>query len=259
MRAFNQQIEILIRAGDITSAFNNSVRAIATAVQLNGFDNLDTIRCHMQLSSLFQNKKDYISAINHLLAAKYLVLLFGGPRHPELVNIYLKLASMYFDVGAYDTGLSCLLDAKKRTEHTAPLKHCNICVDLAAVLYRLSQYGAAAKMQKDAYSLAKKLFTDADKESKLANIKEQLAVYLRVAGEAAKYEKAWNEQQAVLKAQQKAKEDEIEAKEEAEARVRALLAEEAKTRQGKGNKGNNNNSNNNNKQQQQGQKSRKKK
>lgn len=32
-----------------------------------------------------------VAAVQHLLAAKYLVELMGGPRHPELVTIYFRL------------------------------------------------------------------------------------------------------------------------------------------------------------------------
>ena len=31
------------------------------------------------------------AAVQHLLAAKYLVELMGGPRHPELVTVYFRL------------------------------------------------------------------------------------------------------------------------------------------------------------------------
>jgi hypothetical protein len=32
-----------------------------------------------------------VAAVQHLLAAKYLVELMGGPRHPELVTVYFRL------------------------------------------------------------------------------------------------------------------------------------------------------------------------
>lgn len=35
-----------------------------------------------------------LSAVQHLLAAKYLIELMGGPRHPELVTVYFRLVGM---------------------------------------------------------------------------------------------------------------------------------------------------------------------
>lgn len=32
-----------------------------------------------------------MAAVQHLLSMKYLVELLGGPRHPEMVNVYLRL------------------------------------------------------------------------------------------------------------------------------------------------------------------------
>ena len=32
-----------------------------------------------------------LAAVQHLLSSKYLIELMGGARHPELVNVYLKL------------------------------------------------------------------------------------------------------------------------------------------------------------------------
>ena len=36
-----------------------------------------------------------LSAVQHLLAAKYLIELMGGPRHPELVTVYFRLVGTY--------------------------------------------------------------------------------------------------------------------------------------------------------------------
>jgi hypothetical protein len=42
-----------------------------------------------------------LAAVQHLLAAKYLVELMGGPSHPELVSIYLRLVNVYDQLGDY--------------------------------------------------------------------------------------------------------------------------------------------------------------
>lgn len=185
LSATNQISEILLFAGDKMHAMRNASTCIALAVQLNGFDNLDTLRVHVQLSTLYQQDKDYVNAVHHLLAAKYIVQLLGGQNHPEIVNIYAKLGSMFIEIGGWELGLQCLDEAKARTAEMDVYKYCDICTDIAEFVCRSGMYTQAAELQKKVYVLIKKYY--GVEHSKTVMAKRTLEIYLRASNEQQKY------------------------------------------------------------------------
>lgn len=217
LNATNLATEIFVHGGDVGNAFNNCANAICLAVQLKGFDNLDTLRCHMGLSSLYHVRRDYISAVQHMLAAKYLVQLLGGYHHPEIVNTYLKLGSMFCEIGGWDIGLKCLEQAKARTETTDPTKYTEICLNLADMMARLNMFGPASELQKQAYMLTK--FYRGGKDARTVEVKQMLEAYMRADLEQKKQIFEMN-----LAKTKQAREQEMRDMQEAEeAKVRAEL------------------------------------
>lgn len=187
LMAINQLTEILIRAGDHEHAFSNCLSAIPIAAQLKGFDNLETVRCHMQLASLYHVKKQYTAAVNHMTAAKYVVQLMGGKQHPELVNNFIKLGNLYCEVGSWEVGIKCLEEAKKRTETSNPLKHSDICRDLAEMMAKLRLFQHASELQKQAFLICKSFL--GDEHERTVSLKSTLELYLRAFGEQIQLEK----------------------------------------------------------------------
>ena len=240
LQAANQATEILIRVGDNSTAFNNTLDTIALAVQLRGFDNIDTLRCHVQLSSLYHVKKDYISAVNHMLAAKYLVELLGGAHHPEIINIFTKIGSLYCEIGGWDIGWKCMEEAKKRTEITDPIKHCEISVDLADMMARWNMFGAAAELQKHAYTLTR--FYSGAKHEKTTDVKRTLELYLRADMEYKKYQHVYKLEQDKLRIEEEMKIAENEKKAKAEHIRNSLLENDEKASKKSGKSGKQGNS-----------------
>lgn len=231
LAATNQLTEILSRAGDVGNAIHNSTGCIAAAVQLRGLDCIDTLRCHVQLSSLLHQRKEYVGAVNHLLAAKYLIQLCAGPRHPEVANLYSKLGNMLCEVGGWEQGLRCFEEARERTELSDPTRHLEVCLDLADLLAGLNYFGPAAELQKQSYQLSKMLYGDLPAaEAKLAGIKNTLELYLRTDLEHKKMQQMYMQQAAKMQAEAAAKEAEEEKKAAAEGKIKALLEAEERAK-----------------------------
>jgi hypothetical protein len=76
-----------------------------------------------------------LAAVQHLLSMKYLVTLIGGPRHPQLVNVYLRLMGVYVDLGDYTTAQSLLAEAK--TLCTDVAKQCMITATVAEIFDKM--------------------------------------------------------------------------------------------------------------------------
>lgn len=78
-----------------------------------------------------------VAAVQHLLAAKYLVELMGGPRHPELVTVYFRLVGKERVLQHFP--LQCALT---RVEPECSLTHCFLC-PLTGIYDEIGEYEIA--------------------------------------------------------------------------------------------------------------------
>ena len=79
-------------AGDLHSAFVYGNKALLLQAQLSGLDSHQTIISHKRIAKLLLSIGNFSLAVQHILTAKYLVSLCGGPSHPELCSLYELLA-----------------------------------------------------------------------------------------------------------------------------------------------------------------------
>lgn len=221
--ASDQLANILYQVGDVEPALQMSAKSLATAVQREGLDSNEAMSQHSQLSMMYAEVRNASAAIQHLLTAKYLLQLMGGPRHPELANIYGRLAPLYEEVEEHQLALECL--AKARTLTCDLLKNCFFNTALAEYFFRRQRYLEAVNYQMQTYAFLKELLPEND--DRLNEAKTLLETYVR--------KKAETEKILVAQAAQQA----------ADAELASLLEDESNEKKKKNN--NNNNSSKKNK------------
>ena len=198
----------------------------ATAVQLRGFDNLDTLRCHLQLSTIYHNYKDYVGAINHLLAGKYLIALLGGSQHPEMTSVFARLGSLLCEIGCVEIGLKCLEEAKSRSiVNNEKIRTCDINIDIAEILCNFKRFGDAAAYQTKAYRMLKQLL--GNEHAKVVNVKKVLEYYLRFDLEQKNAEKRYYEEERKRSAVEQAEAKKLEEQQRQTNAINKLIADDA--------------------------------
>lgn len=181
--AANERLaEIIARSADYPAAIVSYNKCLATVVHAKGLDTMDAIQCHVQLSALHAELKNFRVAATHLLTAKYLVKLMSGPYHPEMVAIYVRFAALFAEVEDWSTAFLCWHEASIRTSDQA--KYCDICCESAALLARTGRLHEAVEMQKRNYLLAKQIYGDDGERTVF--IKSTLEQFMRLSLEAQK-------------------------------------------------------------------------
>lgn len=169
--------DVFIRAGDFPSALNAYSKSLALGVQIKGFDNLDTLQCHVQMSNLYLQTKDYHTSLNHLFCAKYIVNLIGGPHHPELITVLHRLALVYLEMGDWDVSYYCLTQACNRAAYIDQPRHFELCFEMSMLLVQAGRFKEGVDMQKQCFVLSKQLF--GPDHTKTSDVKSQLEKSMR--------------------------------------------------------------------------------
>ena len=160
--ALDMMTHILIRGGDFSAAWSAGSRALAVFAQLGGLDCAEVLTSHGQLAAIYEELGYPLASIQHLLTAKYLMQLLGGPNHPEIINLLVKLASIYRKVECYDVAFRCLLDAKERSANGDQAKFGGICQSLAEICVVLEKYDEALLAQQQSLIIFKQLIGEED-------------------------------------------------------------------------------------------------
>jgi hypothetical protein len=124
---------IMAQAGDMVACLQLSKKSLSLNLQLNGLDHHSTMAAHIQVSSLCAELHQYSSACEHLLAAKYILSVIAGPRHPQHIEILLKLASYYKAMGQFSDGVKCL----KMTDNLICSERCSNQIQHATILNKV--------------------------------------------------------------------------------------------------------------------------
>ena len=109
--AVEDLLVVLKHADDFRGVLAVGYRSLATLVQLQGLDSLDAYESHLMLSATCSELGLSGFAIQHLVAAKYILCLCCGPRHPGLINIFSRLARQYGELGEFPVAVKCLEEA----------------------------------------------------------------------------------------------------------------------------------------------------
>eukprot|EP01038_Epipyxis_sp_PR26KG_P005210 gene5210-7248_t len=182
IQASHQFAAVLIAAGEMEAAIQTSNKSLLLAVQVNGLDSSETLQQHEQLAALYLEMKEYPEALSHLLAARYLILLLGGPTHIGLCNIYNKLATIYDAMGQIQVSFTCLQQARTLTNSIHI--YAAITSIIADKLFKHGFAKEATTEQKTSYKMMKELYGDREEFSdKLEEAKKNLETYIRGAND----------------------------------------------------------------------------
>lgn len=186
-------------AGDLSLALSTASRSLTLSVQLDGLDSHEALKGHIRIAAILLGLQSVAlnngeesntattpenqaladayarAAADHLLTAKYLIEVMGGPRHPELVNIYYKLGSVYSDKEEYNVGLTCLVEAKSRVSDLA--QQAVIAQTIAEVLVRMGHLQPGLAEQRQCLKLMQDIFGETDE--KTVEAKARVEKYLR--------------------------------------------------------------------------------
>jgi tetratricopeptide (TPR) repeat protein len=151
---------VLLSANDFNGAITTATKSLNIAVQLYGLDSHESVSHHSQLANLFIETRRFPQAIEHLLTQKYLLVLLGGPHHPDLAKVYSQLASIYNENKQYQLALDCLLEAKMRV---TDLSKCHLVMQsLAQVLMKVGLINEAYGEQRQCSSILTSMFGEVD-------------------------------------------------------------------------------------------------
>lgn len=171
--ASDQVATVLLAAGDLDAALQVSLRRLAIAVHLHGLDGTDTLQQHVQLAQLYRDINLVGPAIQHLLTAKYLQELSGGPRHVELASLYLRLSALYEEVNDLEASLRCLHLARELNNDM--LKGAVYSSAIAEFYHRRGGIEQALMMQKQVHDMLKELLPETDE--RLVEAKASMETY----------------------------------------------------------------------------------
>jgi protein TIF31 len=179
-QAMDQLTAVFVATADVNAATHMSARTLALSAQVQGLDCQETIQHHIQLAMLESEMDNIPSAFRHLLAAKYIVQLVAGDRHPELGNIFFRLSTLYEKVGNFDAAMLCIHSARRLTSDLS--RNAMLAQAEAALAFRHHRVTEAVSLQKHGYRLVKDIFGVEDDRVLMA--KKNLETYIRAASDA---------------------------------------------------------------------------
>lgn len=167
--------QILLEARNNSLALTMAFKSLSISVQLAGLDSQDAAQHHGQVASLLCDLGYPFKALQHFLAMRYLIELMAGPRHPELVNVYLRLVSIYEQQREYVTAQVLLAAAKDLCVDVA--KQCMISSTVAEIYDKMGELSNAVTEQRAVLRTMVQLFGPKDEKS--IEAKSKVEKYLR--------------------------------------------------------------------------------
>ena len=167
--------QILLEARNNSLALTMAFKSLSISVQLAGLDSQDAAQHHGQVASLLCDLGYPFKALQHFLAMRYLIQLMAGPRHPELVNVYLRLVSIYEQQREYVTAQVLLSAAKELCVDVA--KQCMISATVAEIYDKMGELSHAVTEQRAVLRTMVQLFGPKDEKS--IEAKSRVEKYLR--------------------------------------------------------------------------------
>ena len=167
--------QILLEARNNSLALTMAFKSLSISVQLTGLDSQDAAQHHGQVAALLCDLGYPLKALQHFLTMKYLIELMAGPRHPELVNVYLRLVSIYDQQKEYVTAQVLLAAAKELSVDVA--RQCMISTTVADIYDKMGELTKAVSEQRAVLRTMVQLFGPTDEKS--IDAKSKVEKYLR--------------------------------------------------------------------------------
>ena len=193
--ALDNMTTILLTCNDFPAALQVATKNLNINVHLYGLDSQEVMYTHIALFGIYEALRNYPRAIKHILAAKHLLVLAGGPRHPEIASLYRNLGQMYLEMGDNMTGLLCHVEAKMRSHDMSKVPP--LLASIAQGLATNGNYQLALEEQQQCHRYLSQMAGDDNERTKEAEA--QVKVYTRlVVEEKVRLAKASQTEQAAL-------------------------------------------------------------
>ena len=153
---------VLVQAEDFWTAFQIASKCMAVNVQLQGLDGLDVFQSHLTMANVYNRLQTNGFALQHLLAAKYILTLSCGPRHPELISLFLRLALIYGEMLQFPVALRCLEEALVLAEFGDQVVIAHINQNIGNILTNMGDFQGAARAHYSSYAVLIQLFGEAN-------------------------------------------------------------------------------------------------
>jgi protein TIF31 len=181
--------QVLLQIGDAKSAIPSLIKKLTIDAQLHGLDSHEILQSHLALSSAYQEIGNHLAASEHLQSAVFIMKLCCGEHHPEMPNIFLRLASMYQETGHHDLSMKCLMVAKELVNRNGDQgTFALICQMMSGIFAEQDNFKDAIALQKQSYAISRQLYGEG--EPRTADCKARLEVLLRVSTEKAQQQLA---------------------------------------------------------------------
>lgn len=169
---------VLVQYGDCESAITTFIKKLTLDVQLHGLDSNEVMQGHTFLGTMYHEVNNFEAAVAHLQSALYILRLMAGNRHPEIANIYFRLAVVYNDIGDHAAALQFLEAAQQLISSTGDLaKNVPIYQTLSSVHAAMNNYKDAIISQKQCWNLSRQLYGEEDQRTEVS--KQRLAALIR--------------------------------------------------------------------------------
>jgi len=177
-QAIEIMASVLMQYGDNESAIATFTKKLSLDVQLHGLDSSEVLQGHTFLGTMYHEVNNFEVAVAHLQSALYILRLMAGQTHPEIANIYFRLAMVYNDVGDHVAALLFLDAALRMISKTGDLaKNVPIFQTLSSVHASMNNYKEAIITQKQCWTLSQQLYGEEDQRTEVS--KQRLAALIR--------------------------------------------------------------------------------
>lgn len=177
-QAIEVMSSVLVQLGSTEAAISPMNKKLALETQMYGLDSSAAVQSHFFLGTLYHSVGNYCAAVSHFKAALYVMRLTAGNMHPEVANIYFRLALIYQDVGSYEASLELLSAAQKLNSSIGDLgKNAPIIEAIATVYAQMKNFKSAIQTQKECWNFTRQLWGEEDSRTEAA--KKKLADLIR--------------------------------------------------------------------------------
>ena len=137
---------------DHDAAILSSLKYLALSVSLGGFDSMEALTAHSQLSDAYFAAGKVKEGIKHLRAAQFLMEYLGGGRYSQLAATYYKIGTQYIEGEKLQDALSFYSASQNKRSDDRMID--GICASSAAMAFaHLGKFSEASEEEKTAYQL----------------------------------------------------------------------------------------------------------
>jgi protein TIF31 len=168
---------------DNEAAIQSTLKYLAVAVSIGGFDCKEALDAHNQLSDLYFAVGQVKEAIKHIRALSYLMEFSAGGNFSQLSAIYYKLGIQYYEGSKLSDALT-FYDVAQKKRSDDRFVDSIIASSSALALGRLGKFSDASTQEKIAYQLNLALLGEEHDRTKMSSssLLVSISCLLRLAG-----------------------------------------------------------------------------